>query len=79
MPVPPWEWRKAGLVPKFGGERPWPYGAATPAAAATPEEMRIRVHLAVNAAQRPAIPPRQTPAFCHNGNWGARPNPGGSK
>jgi hypothetical protein len=20
MPVPPWEWRKAGLVPKFGGE-----------------------------------------------------------
>src|ERR1035441_7573239 len=51
MPVPPWEWRKAGLVPKFGGERPWPYGAATPAAAATPEEMRIRVLLAVDAGR----------------------------
>src|ERR1035441_7257823 len=51
MPVPPWEWRKAGLVPKFGGERPWPYGAATPAAAATPEEMRIRVLLAVDVGR----------------------------
>src|ERR1019366_4981555 len=49
MPVPPWEWRKAGLVPKFGGERPWPYGPATPVAAATPEDMRIRVLLAANA------------------------------
>src|ERR1019366_887903 len=53
MPVPPWEWRMAGLVPKFGGERPWTYGAATPAAAATPEEMRIRVHLAADAGTTP--------------------------
>src|SRR5664280_96263 len=33
------------------GLRALPYGAATPAAAATPEEMRIRVLLAVDAGR----------------------------